>query len=80
MLYPPMFPAIIKKTLKLRGHFTPQLKPHSCDPRKLAFIAWERSILPIVHDEKKIGAVFDGTQMPGIRQIIRNVQRHPWRR
>ena len=57
----------------------PLIRAHPCHPRKSVIGLRKRSGPPVVHDEHEIRAVLRGCQMAGVRDIVRDVQRHPGR-
>lgn len=46
-------------------------------PSYHAFVGRQTSILPVVHDQKQIGAVLNRRQVASVLEVVGNVQRHP---
>ena len=42
-----------------------------------AFVGRQRPLLPVVHDQQHIRAMLSSGQVPGVSQIVSDVQRHP---
>src|SRR5690242_14580179 len=50
-------------------------KPSNC--HELFFIGWKPRLHPIVHNQQEIRPVLHSSQVPGIGQVVANVERHP---